>query len=155
MNLTIVKNHNRIVKENDIVYDLGDFCFKGTGNAIYWEQQLNGSMIHIRGNHDDNNGVKSLITSAILEYGGLKLYVTHRPPEERQVDTIESNIISLCDLILCGHIHNHWKHKYIDVWSYGCKVNKLCINVGVDVWNFQPVSIHSILKYIAKIKRSG
>lgn len=152
MNLTIVKNHNRVVTDDDIVYNLGDFCFKGTGNAKYWEQQLNGDIVHIRGNHDKNNGVKSYITHAIMEFCGLIIYVTHIPPEERQVDTIESNMLNLCDLILCGHVHNNWKHKYIEIWSYGFKVRKLCINVGVDVWNFEPVSINSILRYVANIK---
>ena len=31
-------------------------------------------------------------------------------------------------VILCGHVHNHWKTK------------NRCINVGVDVWGFSPVS---------------
>jgi calcineurin-like phosphoesterase family protein len=145
MNLAIVKNHNRVIKEEDIVYDLGDFCFKSTGGAKYWEQQLNGTIVHIRGNHDKNNSVKSYITHAILEFGGCKIYATHTPPDPEQKDTIEGNLIDLCDFILCGHVHGLWKHTMIR--------NKICINVGVDVWNFEPVSIHSILKYLAKTKR--
>ena len=145
MNTSIVKNHNDVVKEEDIVYHVGDFCFKGVSNAIYWENQLNGSIVHILGNHDRNNGVKSLITHAIMEFGGLIFYVTHTPPEEMQVDTIESNLIDLCDVILCGHVHNLWKHKYIR--------NKICVNIGIDVWNYKPVSINSILKYISKVKK--
>lgn len=153
MNLTLVKNHNNKVNDEDLVYHLGDFCFKGIGNARYWEQQLNGSIVHIRGNHDKNNGVKTYITHAIMEFGGLEFYVTHIPPEERQIDTMESHIISMCDFILCGHVHNLWKHKWIEVWNQSCKIKKLCINVGVDVWNYEPISIHSILKYISKIKK--
>ena len=153
MNLALVKNHNRKVGEHDLVYDLGDFCFKGVGNALYWEQQLNGTIVHIRGNHDKNNGVKTYITHAIMEFGGLIFYVTHKPPEERQVDTMESHILATCDYILCGHVHDLWKHKFIEVWNSGCRVEKLAINVGVDVWGFEPIDIHSILKYIAKVRR--
>ena len=144
MNLTIVRNHNRVITDDDIVYDLGDFCFKGTGNAKYWEQQLNGAIVHIRGNHDKNNNVKSCITHAIMDFGGCKIYAAHAPPDQYQINTIESNLIDLCDFILCGHMHGLWKHTVIR--------DKICINVGVDVWNFEPVSIHSILRYLSKVK---
>lgn len=153
MNFAIVKNHNARVKDGDIVYHIGDFCFKGVSSAQYWESMLNGTVIHIKGNHDKNNGVKTYITHAIMEFGGLMLYVVHEPPEERQVDTLESHIISMCDYIICGHVHNLWKHKWIEVWNQSCLVKKLCINVGVDVWGLEPISISSILKYIKKVKR--
>lgn len=153
MNLTLVKNHNRKVEEGDLVYHIGDFCFKGVGNARHWEQQLNGTIVHIRGNHDKNNGIKTYITHAIMEWGGMIFYVTHEPPEENQMETLESHIISMCDFIICGHVHDLWKHKLIEVWNSGCRVEKIAINVGVDVWGFEPISIHSILKLIAKIKK--
>jgi len=153
MNKTIVEKHNAKVSEGDVVYDLGDFCFKGVSNAQYWEQQLNGTIVHIRGNHDKNNGVRTYITHAIMEFGGMIFYVTHQPPEQRQIDTLESHMIACCDIILCGHVHDLWKHKYIEIWNNGCKSSKLAINVGVDVWGMEPITIHSILKYIAKVKR--
>ncbi len=153
MNLTLVKNHNNKVSEGDTVYHVGDFCFKGTGNAHYWEQQLNGNIVHIRGNHDKNNGVKTYITHAIMEFGGRTFYVLHKPPEDKQMETLESHIISMCDFILCGHVHDKWKYKKIEVWSHGCRVEKVMINVGVDVWNYEPVNIHSILKLISKVNK--
>ena len=155
MNKTIVEKHNAKVSEGDVVYDLGDFCFKGVSNAQYWEQQLNGTIVHIRGNHDKNNGVKTYITHAIMEFGGIVFYVTHQPPEQRQIDTLESHIVACCDIILCGHVHDLWKHKFIEIWNMGCKTNKLAINVGVDVWGMEPITIHSILKYITRIKKGA
>lgn len=153
MNLAIVKNHNKVVNNGDIVYHVGDFCFKGTGNAIYWENQLNGNIVHIRGNHDKNNGVKTCITSCIMEFGGMVIYVKHIPPIDRQMETLESHIISMCDFIICGHVHDSWKHKLIEVWSHGCRVERIALNVGIDVWEYQPISINSILKYIGKVKK--
>ena len=153
MNLAIIKNHNNKVSEGDVVYHVGDFCFKGIGNAIHWEQQLNGNIVHLRGNHDKNNGVKTYITHAIMEFGGLVIYVVHTPPENEQMETLQSHIVSLCDFIICGHVHDAWKHKKIVVWSHGCRVEKIAINVGIDVWNYEPITIHSILKYYAKVKR--
>ena len=153
MNMDIIKRHNARVKEDDLVYHLGDFCFKYPHNAQYWESVLNGKIVHILGNHDKNNGVKSLIKYAIMEFGGVLFYVTHIPPEERQVDTLESHIISRCNAILCGHVHNLWAVKKIEMWNNGCKVNKYAINVGLDVWDYQPVSISSILKLLANLNK--
>ena len=145
MNMALINNHNNKVSDDDIVYHLGDFCFKHKGNAQYWENHLNGKIVHIRGNHDKNNGVKSIITHAIMEYGGIIIYATHRPPDEFQEGTIEEMLIQASDVILCGHVHGLWKHKM--------NRGKLMINVGVDVWGYEPVSIHSILKYIAKVRK--
>jgi calcineurin-like phosphoesterase family protein len=43
---------------------------------------------------------------------------------------------------LCGHVHNNWEIK-----KYG---RSYVINIGVDVWNFRPVSIDEILKRLNK-----
>jgi calcineurin-like phosphoesterase family protein len=145
MNETIIKRWNNKVKENDLVYHLGDFAFKGESKAKEFSNKLNGEIVHIQGNHDKNNGVKTYITHAIMEFGGLILYVKHKPPVEFQEGTMEETIISVCDVILCGHVHNLWKHSYTR--------DKLVINVGQDVWGFEPITIHSILKYISRIRR--
>ena len=145
MNEELVDRWCRKVGTNDLVYHLGDFAFKGESNAKFWETKLTGDIVHIRGNHDKNNGVKTIITHAIMEYGGLIIYATHRPPDEFQEGTIEANLITACDIILCGHVHGLWKWKKI--------LGKICINVGVDVWDYEPVNIASILKLVAKINR--
>jgi calcineurin-like phosphoesterase family protein len=144
MHAEIIERWNKKVNENDIVYHVGDFAFKGVNQAQLFESMLNGRIVHIRGNHDKNNGVKTLLTHCIMEFGGLIFYVTHRPPDEFQERTIEETITAVSNIILCGHVHSYWKHKIIK--------NKICINVGVDVWNFEPISLNTILKYIGKIK---
>ena len=145
MNEEIIKRWNNKVKPNDLVYHLGDFAFKGADNARFFETLLNGNIVHIRGNHDKNNGVKTILTHSIMKFGGLNIYVKHQPPDGLQKGTIEESLINSCDLVFCGHIHNLWKHKII--------FGKYVINVGVDVWDFEPIQIHSILKYLAKVKK--
>ena len=139
MNNTLIQNHNEIVKDEDIVYHLGDFCFKGSSIAYKFEKKLNGRIVHIQGNHDKNNGVKTLITKAIMEFGNKTILAQHQPPQ------IPEEIPEWCDMVLCGHVHQHWKYKIME--------NIPIINVGVDVWNFKPVSIESILKLYNKIRR--
>lgn len=51
MNKTIINNWNSIVNDEDIVYILGDFSFKGK-SADYYAKQLKGRKILIKGNHD-------------------------------------------------------------------------------------------------------
>lgn len=77
MNNKLIHNWNQRVKEDDIVYHLGDFCFKGgveggISKPQYWENQLNGKIIHIKGNHDKNNHLKSHISNAVLEFAKKK-----------------------------------------------------------------------------------
>jgi calcineurin-like phosphoesterase family protein len=137
MNEEIIRRWNELVKPDELVYHVGDFSFKGATKALEWERRLNGKIVHIVGNHDYNNGVKTLIQVALMQFGNLEVLVQHHPP------TTPRAIPDYIDLVLCGHIHKHWKHTFLN----GIPI----INVGQDVWGFQPVSIDSILKYYNEI----
>jgi len=136
MNNTIVDNWNKIVRSDDLVYHVGDFAYRGHTNARVWESRLNGQIVHIRGNHDNNNGVKTLIDKCMMFFGGKDVFVQHHPPD----------IVPSCDFCICGHIHDKWKYKMIE--------NVPVINVGVDVWNYEPVKIDNVLKFYNKIMKS-
>lgn len=145
MNEIIVKRWNNKVSKEDLVYHVGDFVFKGGLNCKRFEQKLHGIIVHIKGNHDKNNGVKTYIKSCIMEFGKMKIYVAHHPPYERETTPLEKKMVDECDFVICGHVHKKWKHKIIR--------NKYVINVGVDVWDFEPITLLTILKYIAKLKK--
>jgi len=55
MNLTLINNFNSVVKEDDITYHLGDFCFKR--EPLQYLKRLNGKHCLIKGNHDHHNKV--------------------------------------------------------------------------------------------------
>lgn len=78
MNDALIRNWNSRVSEDDTVYHVGDFCFKG--NALWWEKHLNGKVIHIKGNHDDNNKVKTILTNCIAKFGDKVFLIQHEPP---------------------------------------------------------------------------
>ena len=137
MNETLVNNWNNKVNKEDVVYHVGDFCFKGNG-AFFWEQKLNGTIVHILGNHDRNNSVKSCLVKGIMEFGNKTILVQHHPPKS------EFDIPLGVDMVLCGHVHDEWKFKVIN--------DIPIINVGVDVWGLEPVPMNSILKFYNKIK---
>lgn len=139
MNQEIVKRWNKVVSKDDLVYHVGDFAFKGILNGKRFERVLNGNIVHIRGNHDLNNGIKTYITKCMMEFGGKEVYVNHYPPNNKDE-------IPICDFVVSGHIHEKWKYKFVK----GCDIP--IINVGVDVNDFQPVSTNNLLKQYSKIK---
>lgn len=53
MNEELIYQHNKIVKKDDIVYNLGDFTFRSVQGAVEVLKRLNGRHRFIRGNHDE------------------------------------------------------------------------------------------------------
>jgi calcineurin-like phosphoesterase family protein len=145
MNETIVRNWNERVKDDDTVIMIGDFCFHNSlggkegqlENAHYWDSRLKGNKVYIKGNHDKNNSLNTHVKNVVMEYKDFTFFCTHRPTDADLH----------FDINLVGHIHNQWLYKKID--------NKLLINVGVDVWDFRPVSLRELQKLISTIRRKG
>jgi len=146
MNETIIRNVNERVKPNDIVYFLGDYCFrnsiggkKGEGEPIKAEEfqkKFNGQWVYLAGNHDRNNSLKTLNHRLIIKYAGMSIGMTHRP-----IDAIVEDEQHYYPLNLIGHVHNAFITKEI--------INKqghfsLLINCSVDVHNFKPISLSEI-----------
>lgn len=151
MDNAIIDNWNSRVKPEDTVFHVGDFCFKNTprmtsrgeGNihpASYYEKHLNGKIIWLSGSHDKNNSCKTCIKNMKIALGGKDIYLVHEP----------IYAIANCDFNIVGHVHCHWKFKRVT------RENKHIdmINVGVDVWNFFPVTIEEILSEYAKWKKT-
>jgi len=145
----LIQLWNSRVKPEDTVFHLGDFCFKQLKErtAQNYLDQLNGKIIIIKGNHDTHNGVKTCIEDMRIRLGGKELLLVHRPEDVGYTDA---------DLVLCGHVHNHWRFKRIDTYDETGKeilYSKDFCNVGVDVWKGMPVTINEILRSYGKWKR--
>ena len=88
MNKGLIANWNSRVKPGDTVYHVGDFCCKGNERGVpgsltkaeSWEAVLNGKIIHIRGNHDKNNGVSCALEHAVIKFAGVRWLLIHHPP---------------------------------------------------------------------------
>ena len=130
MDKRLILEHNKLVKEEDICYDLGDFCFS-SGITIsnlkpeIYLNQYNGRYVIIKGNHDGRNRVLDCITRADMYLSKLKILCVHDP----------IYATDKYDLVLHGHLHGNLfmselirKHK-----------KTLLINVGVDCWKYKPV----------------
>ena len=132
MDLTMIRNWNLLVKPQDTVFHLGDLVFKNRYGNI--REHLNGNIVHIQGNHDNKaSNNKTVIRSININYGGYDFCLVHNPSHAPQ-DRIS----------LVGHVHEKWT-KY---WNIPAK--QWNINVGVDVWNFHPVKLDTIIKYMER-----
>ena len=147
-NAGLITNWNSRVKPGDTVYHLGDFCCKGNERGVpgsmtkaeSWEAVLNGKIIHIRGNHDKNNGVSCALEHAVIKFAGVRWLLIHHPPYSA------TELPCDCDAVLCGHVHNAWHTKYM---SDG----RPMINVGVDVNKYAPVSKTELDAIYRKMER--
>jgi len=145
MDSALIKAFNHKAKEDDIVYHIGDFIFKGgreangKTNAQTYENKINAKVIHILGNHDRNNSVKSGLENGIIKFANKLFYLIHRPPIS--IEEIPYNV----NAVLCGHVHNNWKYKFIN--------DIPIINIGVDVWNYNLVSTQQIAVFYDKIMK--
>ena len=148
MNDTITHNHNSRVKPEDTTIHVGDFCFRNTkggkpgegsqNTAEAWKNRLKGNMVFVRGNHDKNNSMKTIIESLIIDYAGQYIHVCHNP--EYVNPDFKINIV--------GHVHTAWKFKTV---NRNGKITD-CINCGVDVWKFMPMKIEELMKHYYRWK---
>jgi calcineurin-like phosphoesterase family protein len=129
MDREIIKQWNKIVKPNDIVYHLGDF-----GN-LKMLKKLNGKIRLIMGNHERKEG---LTVEELLEAGFDQVF------EENVVIKVDGLIMNLIHepsknnpklFNLFGHLHNL------------CIVKEFGINVGQDCNYFRPIDFEKISLY--------
>lgn len=127
MNEELVKRWNSVVKPNDIVHHLGDFCFGKKENVLEILPKLNGKIDLILGNHDHHKinfyyeaGFHRVYDRPILLRNFFLL--SHAPVEWIADDGPYANFF--------GHVHSSKVYK--TVTSRSC-----C--VCVERWNYSPV----------------
>lgn len=123
------------------LFFLGDFCFRNTGGSNKAEDylnRLNGKFVFIRGNHDNNNSLKTKLHSCVVNMGNMNIFLVHDPINFKP----EYHLIF--HLVFHGHVHNNWKFRKVD--------DNYLINVGVDVWDFMPVKFNEIMKQFNRWK---
>jgi calcineurin-like phosphoesterase family protein len=145
MNYAMIARWNEVVGPRDTVYHLGDFAMGNKEDMPRILKRLNGRKILIRGNHDANTGKmleagfdEVLDSNVVVDVDGVAVWMNHYPvASEDQRDLRRPPAPGEYDVALCGHIHQTWRVKA-----------GVC-NVGVDVWNFYPISIEQIIAALA------
>ncbi len=147
MNEYLVGSWNSTVKPKDRCFVLGDVAFGNKDEAMKLCNRLNGHKVLIYGNHDlrcnDEFWAKAGFEEIHrLGYGQAlhykEFYLAHYPYRNALIEydtrvNLHGHAPEESDLVLLhGHVHTRWKTK------------KNMVNVGVDVWNYRPVSIETI-----------
>lgn len=134
MNRELVRRWNERVKDEDIIFHVGDFGFD---KGYRWYPKLNGQKYMLKGNHDKNNGVHALVYSLQFKFDNKRCHMVHNP--------VMADVGSGINFV--GHVHDQWKFQKYEGDMYaatGLMLNpgpSYFINVGVDVWNYYPVEI--------------
>ena len=151
MNNGLIDNCNSIAEKDDIVIHVGDFLIYGNEkgeqglkiNPSFFFKKINTTFINIEGNHDITNKTKSIGWFIQTHLGSVftDVSIAHYPSYHKKV----KNLIKPGWIHLCGHVHKEWKY-YIDK-----ERQVLNVNVGVDVWDYKPVSEAELILYIKNL----
>jgi len=152
MDSGLTKRWNSLVRGHDTVYHLGDFCFTMRGNIGEAMQtyghamgMVRGRTVFLRGNHD--RGLQHADYFIYRRLDGINVFMRHWPPWEHPHRFPHSFYIPLdVDLILCGHVHDKWRYHVHRVGERLIPV----INVGTDVWGYQPVDLATIMEEVSR-----
>jgi calcineurin-like phosphoesterase family protein len=135
MNETICRRWNRVVGEDDLIYYLGDFCHR---NPKEWLKRLNGTVIFIRGNHDNalkKDNIHPLLNRHIYNFKGENILMIHNPNE------VNIDRSSWLGWIIHGHTHNNQLGHYPHISN-----ERKTINVSAELLNYTPIKIKELLE---------
>lgn len=136
----IIKRHNEVVDDHNLVYVLGDFSFYPKDITKKLVEQLNGRLYLIKGNHDNHSnnwyrevGFLEVSKHPIIVWGNIIL--SHEP------------IYSAgCMPFINIHGHTHSinlqsnKHYNVSIDNIGCKpipLGEVLNNLKVDLTSFE------------------
>lgn len=144
MNRVLLENACKVLKEDDELYILGDVMMAKEPTVLEkFIEPIPCEKYLVLGNHD------RMSAFTYLEHGGImSVHTALEVDLENEHRTEKRSVRCVHDpafvqdgkgIVICGHVHNNW----ISIFP-----NSLFINVGVDVWDFEPVSEETLLMII-------
>lgn len=133
----IIGNWNATVKDEDIVYHLGDFCFKyDRPRTTELVQQLNGHKILIMGNHDNRH--------TVTKWKEMGFEEAYKEPLVLNDTFVLSHwpVIDPDLFNIHGHIHNYQREEFF-------KQTAMC--VSVEMINYTPISLKEVMERYDRI----
>lgn len=144
MNEALIENWNTVVKPDDTVFHLGDFCLGGAAEWTKILDRLNGKIYLILGNHDLKNLRQGftyrfeLVTMQMhIEIGKQRIWLNHFPFLCFD-GGYKSNVWQLF-----GHVHTRKNSTGIDADRLQ-HLYPTQYDVGVDNNNFTPISFEQL-----------
>lgn len=141
MDNALIKNWNDRVGHGDIVYHLGDFALvKDLSLIEKYVRRLNGQIHLIMGNHDQKRA------KGLIGFADVKPY--------KEITVGEQKIV------LLHYAMKVWNKSHYGAWqlhghSHGSLPRDYTmkqLDVGVDVWNYAPISFEEVREEMKKHK---
>ncbi|GAB6077008.1 metallophosphoesterase [Desulfurobacterium crinifex] len=147
----VVENLKRTLKEDDVLYHLGDFIWKLEKGFLEVWKSISGRKILVKGNHDyrfKNEELRPFFDEiyefyTVVEIKGKNVLLSHFPAFDLRTyryKEIQAKIWKLyrdlkCSLLLHGHVH--WNPSGV---FCGCHLRGVkCRNVNVEFTGYMPV----------------
>jgi calcineurin-like phosphoesterase family protein len=158
MNRAMIERWNAVVAPYDTVWMLGDIALGRIEESLPLVGQLNGVKRLVAGNHDrcwpslgtkadkwverylDAGFTEIANNEVTLQVGDTSVRACHFPYRGDSHDHdryVEERPVDDGGWLLHGHVHERWRQR------------ERMINVGVDAWNYQPVSETELADLIA------
>lgn len=147
-NEEVIRRHNEVVGENDIVYFLGDAMLNDNEKGIECIKRLKGRIVMLRGNHDTDarmklykecpNVVEAEAWSKMIKYKGHQFYLSHFPTITANLDDAGKSLKQII-INLYGHTHQQGNFYQDRPYMY---------HAGMDSHDCYPVCIDTILEDI-------
>lgn len=136
-----IRRHNDVVGPGDLVYHLGDFSFADPEESIKIAKRLNGNKYLVWGNHDKRLRKSQEFVSqwvwckdmAEIDIEGQKIVLCHYP-------MLTWNKSHHGSFMVHGHCHGSLKPD----------PHSLRADVGVDCWDYYPVTFEELQKVMSK-----
>ena len=146
MDKALIDNWNGCVGHDDTIYVLGDFTLSGPSKAVEYLKQLKGHIKVLPGSHD-HRWVKRF--PSVLSQSGHKVELM--PPLMSIEVPIDGNKQVI---VLCHYALRTWDRQHHGAWALFAHSHgtlppySRSFDVGVDCWNYRPVSLDDVIKRI-------
>ena len=139
MNEALIKNWNSVVKDEDIVFMLGDFAFASRTNIIEISKKLNGKKTIVLGNHDRigpqfyYDGGFEFVNKYPIIYK--EVFILSHSPMFMQEDGIYINIY--------GHVHDNPVYPNYTKESFCVSAERI---------NYTPINFKDIISKLKNLR---
>lgn len=138
MDERLIESWNANIKENDLVFHMGDLFFGNKEKQFEIAKRLNGRKILILGNHDklSNKRYMDLGFNPYKQYIFEDYLLTHHPQQERPLSVLIENTH------IKGNVHGHIHSKKMDN-----QLIYLCVSIE---HGYKPFHIDEVREHFLK-----
>jgi len=152
MNENLMTRWNDTVQEGDTVFYVGDFTLKDRGYAESIIKRLNGVIFFMPGSHDSwwSDKIYSLKTKTDSAFSAPALYEFK--------GLIKNDAGFGLPIVLCHYAMRSWAVSHYGSWHLfghhhgNLEPYGLSFDIGVDCWDYYPVSLDQVKNKMATLK---